>query len=209
MSRATVTWAALTVLYAAFFGWYTSFGGPLSDEEIDHYVGLMTERNPDGKPGDRARIRAFLESDTGDDFVMWNTIEMQPTPVLVEGVAAGESSSDVLAKYMEYMWPALLKRACHPVFMADAAGQSLELFGMTEDRDWTRGAGMRYRSRRDLMDIVTNPAFQGPHQFKVAAIKKTFAFPGDPWFHLGDPRLLLGLVFLVIGLTTSLVAGRR
>lgn len=58
---------------------------------------------------------------------------------------------------------------------------------------------MRYRSRRDLMDILSNPAFAGRHEFKVAAIEKTIAFPLDPWFQLGDPRLVLALLFLVIG----------
>ena len=62
---------------------------------------------------------------------------------------------------------------------------------------------MRYRSRRDMLEIVTNPAFQGSHEFKVAAIDKTVAFPVDPWYSLGDPRILLFLVFLVIGLTAS------
>ena len=35
---------------------------------------------------------------------------------------------------------------------------------------WPVGAGMRYRSRRDLLEIATNPAFAGRHEFKVAAI---------------------------------------
>ena len=50
---------------------------------------------------------------------------------------------------------------------------------------------------------ATNPDFQGPHSFKEAAINKTFAFPVDPWFQLGDPRLLITLVFGVIGLIVS------
>ena len=49
------------------------------------------------------------------------------------------------------------------------------------------------------MDILSNPAFAGRHEFKVAAIEKTIAFPLDPWFQLGDPRLVLALLFLVIG----------
>ena len=50
---------------------------------------------------------------------------------------------------------------------------------------WTQGAGMRYRSRRDLLEIATNPAFRGSHEFKVAAMRKTIAFPIDPWLQLG------------------------
>jgi hypothetical protein len=50
------------------------------------------------------------------------------------------------------------------------------------------------------MEIASNPAFQGPHEFKIAAMNKTVAFPIDPWFQLGDPRLVLGLLALVLGL---------
>ena len=64
---------------------------------------------------------------------------------------------------------------------------------------------MRYRSRRDLMEIATNPAFSGRHEFKIAAIRKTLAFPIDPWGQLGDPRLVLGLVVAVL----ALAVGRR
>jgi hypothetical protein len=68
---------------------------------------------------------------------------------------------------------------------------------------------MRYRSRRDMMEIAVNPAFRGSHAFKVAAMQKTIAFPVDPWFQLGDPRLVLGLLFLVVGLAVSWLGARR
>ena len=38
------------------------------------------------------------------------------------------------------------------------------------------------------------------HAFKVAAVEKTIAFPLDPWFNLGDPRILLALIFFIFGL---------
>lgn len=62
---------------------------------------------------------------------------------------------------------------------------------------------MRYRSRRDFMDFVTDPRMPDAHAFKVAAIKKTIVFPADPWFHLGDPRLVLGLLLTTIGFALS------
>ena len=203
MTESKVTWTVLAVLYAVFFSWYTSFGGPLSDAEVEHYMALMEQHSPDRDPEALARMRAFLESDTGDDFVMWNVIDLHETPLQVEGVEPGETSAQVVAKYMEYMWPALLKRACHPVIGGRAAGSSPEMFGIDGVREWDQGAAMRYRSRRDLLEIASNPAFQGAHRFKIAAMKKTFAFPLDPWAQLGDPRLVLALVFLVIGLAVT------
>lgn len=65
--------------------------------------------------------------------------------------------------------------------------------------DWTSVGMMHYRSRRDLIDIASKPAFQGSHEFKIAATTKTIWFPADPWFQLGDPRLVLALAFVAIG----------
>lgn len=66
----------------------------------------------------------------------------------------------------------------------------------------------RYRSRRDMMDIVVNPAFGDSHVYKIAAMDKTVAYPIDPWFQLGDPRLFLALVLAVVGFTVERWIGR-
>jgi hypothetical protein len=209
VTATTSTWTALGVLYLAFFSWYTSCEGPLTRDEIDHYLGLLAQNDPDASPEFVESLRDFLESDTGDDFVMWNNLDLHETPLPVEGVEPGETSRQVLGRYMEYMTPALFARACHPVILGSAAAPAPEMFGIEGVRDWTVGAGMRYRSRRDMLEIASNPAFQGAHRFKVAAIHKTFAFPIDPWFHLGDPRLLLALVCLVTGLSVGWLSARR
>jgi hypothetical protein len=198
MSRAARVWIVVVALYGAFFAWYTSFGGPLSPDEIAHYAAMFEQRG--GTPEGVARMRDFLAADTGDDFVMVNVIEMREPPTRVEGVGENESASEVLARYMEYMWPALLRRACHPVLMGAAAAPALDVWGIEGAERWDQAGLMRYRSRRDLMEIASNPAFQGPHEFKIAAMNKTVAFPIDPWFQLGDPRLVLGLLALVLGL---------
>lgn len=206
MSRAALVWIVVAALYGAFFAWYTSFGGPLSQDEIAHYAAMFEQRG--GEPEGVARMRAFLEADSGDDFVMVNVIEMREPPTRVEGVGENESASDVLGRYMAYMWPALLRRACHPVLMGAAAAPALDVWGIEGAERWDQAGLMRYRSRRDLMEIASNPAFQGPHEFKIAAMKKTVAFPIDPWFQLGDPRLVLGLLGLIVGLAFGRSARR-
>lgn len=207
MKRAMLVWGIPAVLYALFFFWYTSFGGALTPEEIERYVSLMQER---GVSGDElAPIRRFLEQDTGDDFVMINAIEMHATPQALPGVEPGESSTDVLNRYMAHMWPALLSRACHPVLYGAAAAEALDVWGINNARTWSQAAAMRYRSRRDMMDIATNPAFQGPHEFKIAAMAKTIAFPADPWLQAGDPRLILALVLLILALVADRFARPR
>ena len=81
-----------------------------------------------------------------------------------------------------------------------AANDAMDIMNADGMEHWTRGAGMRYRSRRDMLEIATNPEFAGSHEFKVAAMAKTIAFPIDPWFQLGDPRLVLAGLFGMVAL---------
>ncbi len=199
MTRTRWIWLILILVYTVFFGWYTSFGGPLTDEEIAHYAALFDEREPPLSPERKANLLRFMEEDTGDDFVMVNVIDMYETPLQIEGVEPGESSEDVVGKYMAYMQPALFARACHPVIWGQAASDAVDIMNAEGMENWTRGAGMRYRSRRDMLEISSNPAFAGSHEFKVAAMEKTIAFPIDPWLQLGDPRLVLALLLVAIG----------
>ena len=42
------------------------------------------------------------------------------------------------------------------------------------------------------------------HNLKIAALEKTIAYPLDPWFHLGDPRVILAFVALVLAKVVTL-----
>ncbi|WOF75526.1 hypothetical protein QMT40_003198 [Parvibaculaceae bacterium PLY_AMNH_Bact1] len=204
MSLRLMVWIVPALLYVVFFFWYTSFGGPLTQEEVEQYVSAFKERGSEEEG--LARIRAFLESDTGNDFIMINVIHMKDTPDLVDGVEAGDSSDDVMAKYMEYMWPALLSRASHPVMFGPSVSNALEVVGIENARVWNRGAAMRYRSRRDMMEITTNPAFSGRHDFKTASLEKTIAYPIEDGLALADPRVLLFFALLsVAGVLNAVV----
>ena len=196
------TWIVLAIVYAAFFSWYTSFERPFTPEEVETLLERMAEHSPDE---DLTAIRRFLETDTGDDFVMVNLIDSPAKPKLIPGVSPDATTAEVAARYMEHMWPELLKRACHPVMVGFATAPAMDIWGIEGAEDWTTVGLMRYRSRRDLVEIAVNPAFQGPHEFKIASMTKTIAFPIDPWFQLGDPRFVLALVFVAIGA----LVGRR
>lgn len=198
MSRSVRIWGVLGLLWGAFFLWYTNLAGPLSDAEIDGIVERLARGG--GAPADIAALRGFLEADTGDDFVMLNVIEMN------DGASA--ASAEALEAYMTYMWPALLSRASHPIFIGSAAAPALDVWGIEGASEWTSGALMRYRSRRDMIEIAGNAEFEGSHELKVAAMAKTIAFPLDPWMSLGDPRLLLALILALIGLMLTRVRSR-
>jgi hypothetical protein len=59
-------WVVIAVIYAAFCYWYTSFGGPLSDSEIEESLTVLREAGMD--PARLEVWEQFMRSDTGDDF---------------------------------------------------------------------------------------------------------------------------------------------
>jgi hypothetical protein len=94
-------WLVLAAIYITFFSWYTSFQGPLTAEEIDHYLALSVELNPDAPPEYTANLRKFMEDDTGDDFVMINVIDMYDRPLQVEGGIHGSDGRTTGDGYYE------------------------------------------------------------------------------------------------------------
>jgi len=195
-----VRWIALAILWGAFSFWYTSFGGPLSEAEIDGYLERAASQGRDGET--LAMLEGFMRADDGEHFVMVNVLDLAPV-----------DAEENMGRYMAHMWPALLSRACHPIFAGSSIASAMDLSGVTEAAGgaevWDQAALMRYRSRRDLLDIAFDPAFLEPHVFKMEALTKTIAFPVKPVLAFGDPRLLLAALLLIVGLLIDRVLARR
>ena len=102
---------------------------------------------------------------------------------------------------MEHMWPNLLKRASHPIFGGNAIWQSMDLVGIQGAETWDQVALMRYKSRRAFMEIVTHPNMRDRHEYKIAAMQKTIAYPVEPFAYYSDIRIILGMLILIIGLS--------
>jgi hypothetical protein len=196
VSKRLILWLSPAILYALFVAWYTDFGGPLSDEEVDNFIAVLDERG--GNPEIIAKIEGFLRNDSGRQFLMLNALDMNDNPPDVDGAEPGENADQLMARYMEHMIPELLKRASHPVILGDAVYTAIDVVGIDNAEQWTGGAMFRYRSRRTFMEIVSHPAMAGKHEFKLAALDKTIAYPIETQIYFGDPRLILGLFLLAV-----------
>lgn len=194
MSSRLKLWLFPALLYTAFVVWYTDFGGPLTDAEIDEFIEVMTANG--ASPERVAYFAEFLRQDTGRQFLMVNNLDMNDHPPAVAGAPANADADTLMGLYMEHMFPELVRRACHPVLMGPAVYEAMDITGIEDGEQWTDAALFRYRSRRAFMEIIGNPAIRGPHEFKLAALEKTIAYPIETSLYLGDPRLLLGLILL-------------
>ena len=183
-----------TVVYALFFLWYTNLSGPMSDQEIDDaIIGLrangMAENNIE-------HWERFMRSDTGDQFIMLNNIDMNPSPPKMPDTPEGATAQELMDVYMEHMYSEQFKRACHPVFFGEVVHETLDITGIENARSWTHGALFRYRSRGDLIQIALNPNSKDRHEYKVAALTKTIAYPIEPTIYPSDARFILFLILL-------------
>jgi hypothetical protein len=206
MRRRLLLWALLGAVYTAFRLWYDGGGGPLTPEEITRGVAQLEARG--AAPGRIEKLREFLANDTGGDFVMANFIHFRDEPLREGDVQPGESSQQALDRYMAHMYPALFRRACHPVLAGPVVGSALDLWGIEGGAQWSLVGLVRYRSRRDLLAIATDPAFGDAHRYKTAAMEQTIAVPVEPFLQLGSPRWLLALGLVTIGALVQPVVAR-
>ena len=214
MNKSLRNWFILIFIYCTFFVWYTDLGGKLDSDEIATYlVKMQDNREAVGfsSPAEKERAREqaaiieeFMREDSGRQFFVVNNIDMSENPQDVEGAQPGEDADQLMGRYMEHMYAELFKRASHPVFLGNAVSTAIDIVGIENAESWDSAALMRYKSRRAFMEIVSNPKMLGKHEFKIAALNKTIAYPVETVVYLSDPRLLLGLILIIIGLIIQL-----
>ena len=191
----TIVWLTPLLLWGFFSFWYTNTGGPLTEEEKAHYLERMQQVD---QTLPLESLQAFMESDTGNSLIMVNLLDLAETPPPIPGAPEDLTARDMLDHYMEFMYPELLSRASHPIYAGRAIAPAMDLSGIEGAENWTTGALMRYRSRRDLLEIATNPLFYERHDFKMAALTKTIAFPVESMLYYADPRFILALLLFSI-----------
>ena len=207
MTKRTVLWLVAAFLYLIFAYWYTNTEGPLTGQEIETLLDDLSAAGYEDRQLER--LRGFMEGDTGRQFIMLNNIDLNETPPRVEGAGPDADAEDLMSLYMEYMWPALFRRACHPVYMGGSVYRAMDMVGIENAEVWDQGALMRYRSRRDMLEIVSNPVFRGRHDFKMAALDKTIAYPMENVLYFSDPRFLLALILFSLASLLDLLLYRR
>jgi len=146
-------WLVLLALYVAFFCWYTSFGGPLTAEEIARYE-AVAEMAGGGDPARTAAWLKFVRTDTGDDFAMISAVDLRDRPTPVARSPPGASSETVLEAYTEPFFNQIVPLAAHPVLLGRAASPAIDLWGLDGASDWSQGVVVRWRSRRDFMEFA-------------------------------------------------------
>lgn len=191
MSRAKWIWlSALAILYGCFWIWYGGNGDPVSEKEgkemlaqIEQVHGIKFEDTPEGSMS--RNLRDMVPHDDGKEFYAVN----------LETRAQGPDAAQAETRYAEIVIPLLLERGGHLVFVSERAGLMLGKFGNQIDRV----AVVRYRSLRDLLDMIGDERMVKGNKFKSASLAHTEVFITRPTITFVQVRLILGMLLLILG----------
>jgi hypothetical protein len=184
-------WASLAVVFLAFLGWYDYSGGPLAPEEVAEYERRMREH---GMRGTRVpdALQAFVADDDGDEFFNVVLETYRPDAEPFTSVSTGLQ---------------LLRRACHPV--ASLSGHGVNFLGADGEATWGHVILVRYRSRRDFLEIFSQPEVNDEMFPKLERLEATHAWPTRPEFALVGVRAWVLLALLTLGLAGQALLWRR
>ncbi|MEM7118430.1 MAG: hypothetical protein AAF614_38760 [Chloroflexota bacterium] len=202
-------WVVALLVYLAFRLWYDGLRKPLIPSEIEHFTNILEKRANEGfDEQDIAIVRKFMEEDDGKEFIMVNMVEFHPSPVTHPDTGKEISAPRLLNEYFAPLMRMFLSRAGHPVFSGKVVGGYLDAWNTPPDPGWHASGLVRYRSRRDAMlASLANPAFDGIHKYKIAAIKQTFAMPTKPLAggFYASPRITVALVLALVAALLQLI----
>ena len=191
-------WLVALLLYGAFRLWYDNWRGPLTPAEVEHYMSRLSG-SASAEHTDLPTIRAFLEQDDGREFVMLNVVRVHPGSVRHPATGGDAPARTVLQDYFKNFARVLLRQGGHPAYAARPVGGYVDSWNAPPDPGWNMVGLMRYRSRRDMVILATDPRFLNAHAFKIAAIDVTFSFPTAPMLMLFvSPRVWVGLLLALL-----------
>lgn len=162
------------IAYLMFVGWYFNWKGPLKGNEIDSFIKQLSMSQ---SPTDPVVLRKFLEEDDGKEFIMLNLVRFHNGKIEHPDTSEKMSGAKLIQDYFGPFSKALFKRGGHPVLMFRKKGGYIDSWNASADEGFHSIGTMRYRSRRDLMLLVSDPRFADSHKYKLAAIDGTISFP--------------------------------
>jgi hypothetical protein len=152
------------VFFFSLLYWYQWSAHTLSGDEIDTYLSkIEAQTQTPGGRHDMVALRGFLESDDGHPIYTINLYKFHKQaayPAESGFTGTGEQAYDRFSKVMISL---MAERGSHPIYGSSWVDTS---------SDWDRIVVVRYRSRRDLVDLFATDTFAEASLHKWASIRE-------------------------------------
>ena len=200
-----IFYAVLLLVYLLGLSWYGGSGDPVKDAELESYIkALVSNADVRGKDTDKAvnYMRRLAEKDDGNEFIMVNLIRFRETSLYSKDSPWVAETDPMLAdaRYGDGVIPLLLKRGSLPVFVSSVSGGFIN---ETTHDEWDMVAMVRYRSVRDMLQMMVEMSSTDLADHKWAAIEQTHVFPVKPKISLVSLRLMIGILLLLFAVAVS------
>ena len=187
-------WILALGLYIVFRLCYDNWRGPLSPQEVKDLMAQVSDIKM-SEYSDPKDLRAFLEADDGKEFVMVNLVRVHTGEIAHPHTSKPTKGIDLLREYGQRFVKVLFKHGGHPVLVMRKVGGYIDSWNTPPDPGWHIAGSMRYRSRRDMMQLALDPSVRDVHVLKTIATATTFSFPSQVVLGLAiRPRIWVGLV---------------
>ncbi len=179
---------AIIVIFIAFSLMKSS---PMTSSEVNEYINKITQlSHTSGGQHDLEALREFLSADDGEAFYTVNLYEYHQQAQYLTDDFPNISGLEAYDKFSAVMIKLLLSNYSYPIFGSNWLDLS--------DKGWDRIVIVKYRSRRDMAKIFSDPKFSLASIDKWASIKKHDRFVVKA-LHLPEAyMLLIFLIFIVI-----------
>ena len=188
----------LGTLYGLFLLWHNRwFSNPLTSAEVDSYLTKLQADDSEKETADmdEASFHAFLRADDGKPFYMVNLMQFREKAHYPDGshpeVKTGQQAN---ALYGKAVVKELLKRGSYPVFLSRKLAN---LYHAGKGTDFFEEVGIiRYRSRRDLLEMATSERFKSAEPHKWASMEATVVVATRKLILL-DPSIIIPATLLI------------
>lgn len=180
-----------------FMYWYRWGAGILSPSDVNHYMTVIEAQTQ--KPGakhDLLALRKFLSEDDGKPFYTVNLYKFHDVaeyPEFSEFSGTGEQAYD---RFRNVMISLMVKRGSHPVFGSNWVDQA--------NSDWDRIVVVRYRSRRDLVDLFATDDFAEASLHKWASLREHERMLVQA-LHIPDGIYIMAIIAIFIGFSINFI----
>lgn len=152
------------LIFFTFIYWYAWSASPITEEEIDTYLETIASQDQvPGREHDLVSLRRFLEEDDGQPFYTVNLYKFFEQADYAAKNPFNGSGREAFDRFSSVMIRLLAERASHPIFGSD--------WVFDDASDWDRIVIVRYRSRRDIVDIFASEEFEAASVHKWAGLR--------------------------------------
>ena len=206
-----IFYAGLLLVYLLGLSWYGGSGDPVKVAELESYIKALTSNaGVRGKDTEKSvnYMRRLAEKDDGNEFIMVNLIRFRETSRYSKDSSWVGETDPMLAdaRYGDGVIPLLLKRGSLPIFVSSISGGFIN---ETTHSEWDVVAMVRYRSVRDMLQMMVEMSSTDLADHKWAAIEQTHVFPVKPKISLLSLRLMIGITLLLFAVAVSYLVNFR